>query len=70
MGSRNGVQTCRSESAAPFSVEAPVVSVAVVPVVVMVPEAVSKGDGALVKSQSLSSSFNTLKSRFNETNIF
>lgn len=57
---RNGVQTCRSESAAPFSVEAPVVSVAVVPGVVMVLEAVSKGDGPLVKSQSLSSSFNTL----------
>lgn len=50
-GSTGGVQTCRSEPAAPFTVEAPVVTVAVAPVLRLVAEAVHKGDGTLVETK-------------------
>lgn len=45
------VQTCRSEPAAPFVVEAPVVAVTVAPVLVLVREAIQKGDGTLVETK-------------------
>ena len=43
------IPTCRSESVAPLVVEAPVVTVAVVPVIVLVQQTISKGKWPLVR---------------------